>query len=107
MDKSFDLLAAGEVMLRLSPSDGDWLFSGDTFAKQVVDHIGSGDAYVGGFLYGLLSDSENYQIAVENGHAMSAVRNIVPEDLSSTIPEEIAETIAAHKSMGGQLEMAR
>ncbi|MBR4694669.1 MAG: sugar kinase [Selenomonadaceae bacterium] len=74
---------------------------------EVVDRIGSGDAYVGGLLYGLLSDPGNYQRAVEYGHAMSAVKNTVPGDLPSTFPAEIAEVIAAHKDKGEQLEMAR
>lgn len=74
---------------------------------EVVDRIGSGDAYVGGLLYGLLSDPENYQRAVEYGHAMSAVKNTVPGDLPATTSAEIAEIIAAHKAKGEQLEMAR
>ncbi len=74
---------------------------------EVVDRIGSGDAYVGGLLYGLLSDPGNYQRAVEYGHAMSAVKNTVPGDLPCTSPAEIAEIITAHKAKGEQLEMAR
>lgn len=74
---------------------------------EVVDRIGSGDAYVGGVLYGLLSESGNYQRAVEYGDAASAVKNTVPGDLPSTSPDEIAAVIAAHKDKGEQLEMAR
>ena len=74
---------------------------------EVVDRIGSGDAYVGGVLYSLLSEPGNYQRAVEYGDAASAVKNTVPGDLPSTPGGEIAGIIAAHKDKGEQLEMAR
>ena len=74
---------------------------------EVVDRIGSGDAYVGGVLYGLLSEPGDYQRAVEYGDAASAVKNTVPGDLPCTPSGEIAGVIAAHKDKGEQLEMAR
>ena len=35
MNKPFDLLALGEVLLRLSPSGNERLMRGETFQKQV------------------------------------------------------------------------
>ena len=74
---------------------------------EVVDRIGSGDAYVGGVLYGLLSDPDNCQRALEFGDAASAVKNTVPGDLPSSDYEELASVIRDHKNTGAQSEMNR
>jgi 2-dehydro-3-deoxygluconokinase len=74
---------------------------------EVVDRIGSGDAYVGGVLYGLLSDPEDYLRALEFGDAASAVKNTIPGDLPSSDRNELEEVIKAHKSTGSQTEMSR
>ncbi len=74
---------------------------------EVVDRIGSGDAYVGGVLYGLLSDPEDYLRALEFGDAASAVKNTIPGDLPSSDRNELEEVIRAHKSTGIQTEMSR
>lgn len=74
---------------------------------EVIDRIGSGDAYVSGVLYGLLSDYENCQRALEIGNATSAVKNTIPGDLPSSDLHEIERVIRSHKHIGPQLEMAR
>ncbi len=74
---------------------------------EVVDRIGSGDAYVGGVLYGLLSEAGNYQRALEFGNAASAVKNTIPGDLPSSDYKELKSVIEAHKAGGEQLEMSR
>lgn len=74
---------------------------------EVVDRIGSGDAYVSGVLYGLLSDYENCQRALEIGNATSAVKNTIPGDLPSSDLNEIENVIRGHKAVGPQLEMNR
>ncbi|MDY2629269.1 MAG: sugar kinase [Lachnospiraceae bacterium] len=88
--------------------------SDDTFYEEepydrieVVDRIGSGDSYIAGLLYGILSEPDNYQRALEYGNAISAVKNTIPGDLPCTDADEIASVIAAHKSKGPQLEMNR
>ncbi len=43
---------------------------------EVVDRIGSGDAYISGFLYGLLKENGNCQDALEYGNAASAMKKI-------------------------------
>ena len=86
----------------------DRFFAEDPYARiEVVDRIGSGDAYVGGVLYGLLSDPEDIQRAVEIGDAASAVKNTIPGDLPTSDRAELMEIIAAHKSTGPQSEMSR
>lgn len=74
---------------------------------EVVDRIGSGDAYVSGVLYGLLSKPDDCQRALEIGNATSAVKNTVPGDLPSSDLREIETVIKAHKTIGPQLEMER
>ena len=60
-----------------------------------------------GVLYGLLSDYENCQRALEIGNATSAVKNTIPGDLPSSDLKEIENVIRGHKSTGPQLEMNR
>ena len=74
---------------------------------DVVDRIGSGDSYVAGVLYGLLSEPDDYMRALEYGNAYSAVKNTVPGDLPSSDKEEIDAVIAMHKGLDGGLEMKR
>lgn len=74
---------------------------------DVVDRIGSGDAYISGALYGLLSSGGDCARAVSYGNAASAVKNTIPGDLPSSDLEEIETIIKAHNQSGPQSEMAR
>lgn len=74
---------------------------------EVVDRIGSGDAYISGALYGLLASDFDCEKAMQYGNATSAVKNTIPGDLPSSNLEEIETIIAAHNQKGPQLEMAR
>lgn len=74
---------------------------------EVVDRIGSGDAYISGVLYGLLSHEGEYQRALEFGNAVSALKNTIPGDLLSTDLKEIEGIIGEHKSSGRIAEMDR
>lgn len=73
---------------------------------DVVDRIGSGDAYVSGVLYGLLA-YHNCQKALEIGNAASAIKNTIPGDLPSTDMNEVQKVIASHNNIGPQSEMNR
>lgn len=74
---------------------------------EVVDRIGSGDAYISGVLYGLLSHEGDYQKALEYGNATSSLKNTIPGDLLSTDLKEIDGIIREHKSTGRIAEMDR
>ncbi|MBQ7360240.1 MAG: sugar kinase [Lachnospiraceae bacterium] len=74
---------------------------------EVVDRIGSGDAYISGVLYGLLAHEGDYQRALEYGNATSALKNTIPGDLLSTDLKEIDGIIREHKSTGRVAEMDR
>lgn len=64
---------------------------------EVIDRIGSGDAYVAGVLYGLLS-SGDFERALRYGNAMSAIKNTVPGDLPDSSPGEIERIICDHQT---------
>lgn len=74
---------------------------------EVVDRIGSGDAYIAGVLYGLLAHHGDCQKALEYGNATSSVKNTIPGDMPSSDLKEIDRIIGAHKSTGKQSEMDR
>lgn len=73
---------------------------------EVVDRIGSGDAYVAGALFGILQYNDA-QKALEFGDAMSAVKNTIYGDMPASSLEEIESIIASHKSNGNESEMNR
>lgn len=73
---------------------------------EVVDRIGSGDAYVAGALFAILKYSD-CQKALEFGNAMSAVKNTIYGDMPASSFEEITSVIGAHKKSGPQEEMNR
>ncbi len=74
---------------------------------EVVDRIGSGDAYIAGVLYGLLAFDFDCQRALEFGNAASSVKNTIPGDLPSCSKKELEQIIASHKAQGKQPEMNR
>ncbi len=74
---------------------------------EVVDRIGSGDAYISGVLYGLLAHDGDCRKALEYGNAVSALKNTIPGDLISTDLAEIEGIIREHKSTGRIAEMDR
>lgn len=73
---------------------------------DVVDRIGSGDAYVAGALYGLLKHGTLSAMA-KYGDAMAAVKNTVMGDMTETDLSDIERIIAAHDSKGPKSEMQR
>lgn len=73
---------------------------------EVIDRIGSGDAYVAGVLYGLVKHGCANR-AIEIGNALSAVKNTVLGDMSASSIEEIEGVIKSHKATGAQDEMVR
>lgn len=74
---------------------------------EVVDRIGSGDAYISGVLYGLLSHEGDCQRALQYGNATGALKNTIPGDLLSTDRKEIEGIIREHNSIGRIAEMDR
>lgn len=74
---------------------------------EVVDRIGSGDAYISGVLYGLLSSDLSCEKALRFGNATGSVKNTIVGDLPSSDLREISRIIDEHNSTGPQSEMNR
>ncbi len=73
---------------------------------DVVDRIGSGDAYVAGALYGLLKFADIRKIA-EYGNAMAALKNTVMGDMTECDLADIEGIIERHTGIGPKSEMLR
>ena len=73
---------------------------------EVIDRIGSGDAYLADVLYGLIKHGTPER-ALEIGNALSAVKNTVIGDMSASSIDEIENVIKSHKATGHQDEMVR
>lgn len=84
----------------------DTFFTESPYTIDIVDRIGSGDAYVAGALYGLLKE-DSLQSAVRCGDAMAAAKCTVHGDLPCIDAAELARLIEAHADTGVQDEMTR
>ncbi len=73
---------------------------------DVVDRLGSGDAYVSGALFGLLQ-YDDPQKAVSFGNATSSLKNTIPGDLPSSDFKEVSRIIHEHTATGPVSEMNR
>lgn len=73
---------------------------------EVIDRVGSGDAYVAGVLYGILSGG-SIEDAMAYGNALSAIKNTVSGDMSISSIEEVESVIKSHRATGIQDEMVR
>lgn len=88
-------------------AETDRYFTEDPYTDiDVIDRIGSGDAYVAGVLFGLLKYNDPKR-AMEFGNATSSVKNTVPGDLPSSDFKEIDRIIREHHATGPVSEMNR
>ena len=62
---------------------------------EVVDRLGGGDAFAGGFIAGYLEDSEDLSRAVNLGLAASALKHTMPGDFLSATRAEIEAAATA------------
>lgn len=73
---------------------------------DVIDRIGSGDAYVSGVLFGLLAYEDPCK-ALQYGNATSSVKNTIPGDLPASDFSEINNIIINHNATGNVSELNR
>ena len=66
---------------------GGELYSAPTYDIEVVDRVGSGDSFAGGFLYGYLT--EGAELGVRYGVAVSALKQTTHSDFCWTTREEV------------------
>lgn len=83
----------------------DCFYTEAPYDIDVVDRIGSGDAFVAGALYGILS-ADSGALAMQTGNAMAAVKCTIPGDLIVTGQKEIEKVILNHQEHNGS-EMDR
>lgn len=74
---------------------------------DVIDRIGSGDAYIAGTLYGLLTSNYDCAIALKYGNAFSVLKNTIPGDVLYSDLAEINSIIDAHNGHGSTDELKR
>ncbi|MBQ8836374.1 MAG: sugar kinase [Clostridia bacterium] len=86
--------------------DGNFYEEPAYMGIEVIDRIGSGDAYIAGVLFGLVKYGDITR-ALEIGNALSAVKNTIVGDMPASSIEEIEGVIRSHKSTGRQDEMVR
>jgi len=110
--ETFDLRVAA-ITLRENPSvwrnqwtaiayetDTDTIHRAPTYDIEVVDRVGSGDSFVGGFLYGYLAEGASK--GVRYGVGMSALKQTIPGDLCWATVEEVERVLD-----GGGLRIVR
>ncbi len=73
---------------------------GPAFDIEIVDRVGAGDAFAGGFLYGWLTDGP--EAGVRYGVAISALKQTNPGDLCWATKEECDRLLA-----GGDMRIQR
>lgn len=64
---------------------------------EVVDRVGSGDAFIAGVLYGIIKHSFNLELAQEYGDAFAALKCTIPGDILISNQAEIEKIIQKHK----------
>lgn len=63
-------------------------YRGKKFMIHIVDRVGTGDAFVAGFLHGIL-EKKGTQKALDYGIASAAIKHTIPGDVNYTSVEEI------------------
>lgn len=70
----------------------DNVYRGKSTELELVDRVGSGDAYTAGFIYGYLT--KGIQAGIDYGDAMSALKHSIPGDFTWVTRAEIERQIA-------------
>jgi 2-dehydro-3-deoxygluconokinase len=86
--------------------DGEFYEEPHYINIEVIDRVGSGDAYVAGLLFGILS-GKSVKEAATYGNALSAIKNTVSGDMSISSIDEVESVIKSHVATGNQDEMVR
>jgi len=74
-----------------------------TYDLEIIDRVGAGDSFVGGFMYSYLNDNKDIQRALQYGVAFSALKHSSPGDFNWSTLEEVEKLIAG----GGSLRISR
>ncbi|WP_018620553.1 sugar kinase [Spirosoma luteum] len=98
-DTKRNSVSASHNQLSAKLFDGDTVYKSTLYDIQpITDRIGTGDAYVAGLIYGLLTFND-LQRAVEFGVAASVLKHTIPGDVNLAGIAEI-DTLASGDSSG-------
>ncbi len=98
-DTKRNSVSASHNQLSAKLFDGESVYKSRVYDIQpITDRIGTGDAYIAGLIYGLLTFN-NLQRAVEFGAAASALKHTIPGDVNLATVAEV-ETVANGDSSG-------
>lgn len=78
-----------------------------TYAMDIVDRVGGGDAFTGAFLYAYLAFDKDIQKAVQYGNASCALKHSIPGDVSWCTKEEVEALIRRGPGGGTNLRINR
>ncbi len=82
--------------------DGESVFSSSTYdLPDILDRIGSGDAFMAGLLFGFLQADEDLQAVVEFATAAAALKHYIPGDFNLCSADEVRALMAG--SSGGRV----
>ena len=81
--------------------DGMEMHQTREYKLQVVDRVGGGDAFAGGFIYGL-STGMSVAKSCDFGMAANAIKHSIPGDINHATVEEVLELMDG--SMGGKVK---
>ncbi|MFA5859018.1 MAG: sugar kinase [Elusimicrobiota bacterium] len=67
------------------------LYKDKTYSVEIVDRVGAGDSYSGGFIYGYIDG--DIDKGVKHGNALAALKHSMPGDLNWSTKEEVEAQI--------------
>jgi len=68
---------------------GGTLYESKRYTVEIVDRVGAGDSFSGGFIFGWLASAGDLQYALDFGVANAALKHSIPGDLCWTTREEV------------------
>ncbi len=75
------------------------IYEDRSYEIEVVDRVGSGDAFAGGFLYSYLTNSGDIEMALKYGNATAALKHSSPGDVNWCTLEEVEGLIGGKGSL--------
>lgn len=78
-----------------------------TYELEVVDRVGGGDAFTGGFLYAYLTFNKDIKKCLQYGNASSALKHSITGDLNWSTLEEVESLIRRGPGGGMSLRVSR
>lgn len=78
-----------------------------TYELEIVDRVGGGDAFTGGFLYAYLTFDKDIKKCLQYGNASAALKHSIPGDLNWSTIEEVKNLIKRGPSTGMNLRVSR